>query len=439
MSSLPLSRESIPNEESTMITSLDDLKRARSAREGTLGKARAPSPPTLKNQGGDEAPPKPSIILSDPEQTDPPLNDHATEQHEVFSKDDYQYIDPLEKEPHSPDDHVVANETVTPPLDDPSLTTHPMRTDEAVKPFTTWSQHETQDDMVPPPLAESSPTSNQADTHTPFSADAHKFDTSDPILIAFFNPRGAVGSTSSTINVGGELLRYHKRVALVDMDLQMSALPSCLDVKLERTLAELVVEASNIQEGPITSALDYHESGLAILAQEGRINEIGQITPHRLPRFYEALSSNHDVIIADGLRNFSDHAVSVMDLAHKLVIMVTQDIPAVRSAYKALSIFERLGYDRDKVCVVLNRFSKKAEVPVELIEDTLDREIFHTLSNDFRFISKVISEGRLAREVNPKHTLVGEYESFALKLISRPDLLPQSRGLFGRLFSRRKR
>ena len=423
-----------------MITSLDDLERARNAREGTFGKARPPSPPPIAQiQSGDEALQKPSIILSDPEHMSPPLNDLPTERHEVFSKDDYQYLDPANEEPPSPEGQALVNEAVTPPLEDPSLTIQPTGADEMEKPFRTWSQQETQDDMLPSPMEEAPSPPSQAETYAPLFDDALKVDSSDPVLIAFFNPRGAVGSTSSAINVGGELLRYHKRVALVDMDLQMSALPSCLDVKLERTLAELVIEASNIQEGPITSALDYHESGLAILAQEGRINEIGQITPHRLPRFYEALSSNHDVIIADGLRNFSDHAVSVMDLAHKLVIMVTQDIPAVRSAYKALSIFERLGYDRNKVCIVLNRFSKKAEVPVELIEDTLDREIFHTLSNDFRFISKVISEGRLAREVNPKHTLVGEYESFALKLISRPDLLPQTRGVFGRLFSRRKR
>ena len=235
-------------------------------------------------------------------------------------------------------------------------------------------------------------------------------------MIAFFNPRGGVGNTSLVVNLGGALQRMGLRVALVDMDLQLAALPSSLEVKLERSLAELVMEAYQ-SEGPLRSALDQHHSGLTLIAQEERISEISMVTPDRLPRFFEALRESFDVVLVDGLRNFSDLAVSVMDEADVVTVALTQDIPAVRSARKALKLFSRLGYSGGKTRVVLNRFHKRAMIGDAVIEEHLGVLITERIPNDFPFVSRGLSEGELLHTFNPKHPVCLAVDRLAAQLI----------------------
>jgi pilus assembly protein CpaE len=257
-------------------------------------------------------------------------------------------------------------------------------------------------------------------------------------MVALFNPRGGVGCTSVALNLGGALQRQGRRVVIVDMDLQLATLPSSLQVKLERSLAELVMEASQT-EGPLQSALDQHHSGLTIIAQEERISEISMVTPDRLPRFFEALRAGFDVVLIDGLRNFSDLAVSVMDEADVVTMVLTQDIPAVRSARKALKLFQRLGYDNAKGRVVLNRFHKRAMISDAVIEDHLGVMLTSRLPNDFKFVSRALAEGELLHVLNPKHPFTLAIDELAAQLVGYELQVKRGGGLLNKLTSMIKR
>ena len=187
--------------------------------------------------------------------------------------------------------------------------------------------------------------------------------------------------------------------------------------------------------GPIRSAFDQHKSGVAVVAQEERISEISNVTPERLPRFFNALRQSFDVVLVDGLRSFSDIAVAVMDEADMVLLPVTQDIPAVRSARKVIKLFARLGYEGGKSRVVLNRFHKRAMVSEEVIEEHLRCVISERLPNDFRFVAQGLAEGELLHLINPKHPFCLAVDRLAAQLMGFPAPV-QKQGLLARLFGR---
>ena len=254
------------------------------------------------------------------------------------------------------------------------------------------------------------------------------------VMITGFNARGGVGSTSLLLSLAGALQCRGFKVVIVDMDLQLATLSSSLEVKLERSLAELVMEAQS-SAGPIRSAFDQHKSGVAVVAQEERISEISNVTPERLPRFFNALRQSFDVVLVDGLRSFSDIAVAVMDEADMVLLPVTQDIPAVRSARKVIKLFARLGYEGGKSRVVLNRFHKRAMVSEEVIEEHLRCVISERLPNDFRFVAQGLAEGELLHLINPKHPFCLAVDRLAAQLMGFPAPV-QKQGLLARLFGR---
>ncbi|MCA9537491.1 MAG: hypothetical protein KC620_01305 [Myxococcales bacterium] len=249
-------------------------------------------------------------------------------------------------------------------------------------------------------------------------------------MTVFFGAKGGVGATALAVNVGGLLARMGQPTVLVDMDLQLGTVPVFLDLRPERSLASLVEEAERLGEGPLQSPLDRHETGLRVVSQP-RIEELGAITIGRLPRFFDALALAHPQILVDGLRDFNDHAVATMDLAHQIVLVLTQDVPAVRAGSRALRLFRRLGYPTEKLTVVVNRFHKRAPVSLEAIGRALGLPVTARVHNDFPLIEQALNQGKLVGDLKPRAQPARDLDALARKVAGMPRA-PRT-GLLGRL------
>ncbi|MEE2644846.1 MAG: P-loop NTPase [Myxococcota bacterium] len=254
-------------------------------------------------------------------------------------------------------------------------------------------------------------------------------------MIVCFAPRGGVGATLSALNIAGILSTYGHETVVVDMDLQMGAIPRFLNLNLERSLAEILGEVTEEESGPIHSAIDRHRSGIGVIAQEERIGELGIVTPESLPRFFDAVASSAEYVIVDGVRNFSDHSVAVMDLAHQIVLVVTQDVASIRVAQKSMRLFRRLGYGSERFFLVVNRFSKRSALSVELIEQSLSLEVRAILSEDAELTEQAINEGVLLPEVNPKAKLCKDYLELTKQLVG-IETPEKKKGFLSRFFGR---
>lgn len=253
--------------------------------------------------------------------------------------------------------------------------------------------------------------------------------------IVFYAPKGGVGATSVAINVGGLLAQYGRSTVIIDMDLQLGAVPVSLNVKPERSVAELVVEAQQAGGGPIQSGLDRHPSGLCMIAQGDRIEELGTVSPESLPRFFDALGQTFEFIIVDGLRDFSDHAVATMDLAHTIVVCATQDVPSIRAAARSLRIFRRLGYGRERLKILINRYHRKAPVTLEAIHQALGQPVDAVVRNDFRLMEDALNQGVLVSELKPTGGLSRDIDGLT-RVLGGLKTDPKSGSLFARLFGR---
>jgi pilus assembly protein CpaE len=150
------------------------------------------------------------------------------------------------------------------------------------------------------------------------------------------------------------------------------------------------------------------------------------------------VKAQHELVVVDGVRSFSDQAVTAMDAADVIVLVITQDIPALRSARRVLSLFKRLGYQGSKVRLVVNRLQRKSFLTIEEIEDRLDHGVFMSVPNDFKFVSGLIESGILAREMNLKHPVTRAFDTLACRLLGFEELSGRG-GLFRGLFSGKKR
>lgn len=253
--------------------------------------------------------------------------------------------------------------------------------------------------------------------------------------LGLFGPKGGVGCTTLACNVGGALVRRGFEAAVVDMDLQLGAVPVSLNVVPARSVAEVMDEVVRAGRGPVTSGLDRHPSGLHLLAQGDRIEEIAQVSSDRLPRLFDALGRTFPYVLVDGLRDFSDLSVATLDLCNVIAVVVTQDVPAVRAAQRALVLFERLGYPADRIRVVLNRWQRKARVTVDAVQAALGRPVDAVVRNDFPTVERALDHGLLLHEAAPRSALTFDLEDLLPHLANLPARQPVGR--LARLFGRR--
>jgi len=94
-------------------------------------------------------------------------------------------------------------------------------------------------------------------------------------------------------------------------------------------------------------------------------------------------------------------------------LALTLDILAARAAQRALAIFGRLGYPRQKVRLVVNRWSKQPDLELRSIERYLGDRVTSFISDDYRTVVNSINLGQPLITSSASSTVVAELKRLA--------------------------
>jgi len=234
------------------------------------------------------------------------------------------------------------------------------------------------------------------------SRDAHP----EGSVITVFPSKGGVGATMIATNLAGALQRKGLRVCLVDLDLHLGDVVSFMDIAGSYSISDLLSNLARLDRDLLETSLTKHSSGVAVLAQSGgRMEESEHIAPADIGKLLGILRQHYDHVIVDGVRGFDEISLAALDASQVLLMVLTQDVPAVRNAQRCLELFGRLGYDQQKVKLILNRYQKASKITLEVVADTLKVPVAHTISNDFVSIIDAINRGVLLVEAAPRAKL----------------------------------
>ncbi|MEK7834039.1 MAG: hypothetical protein AAB401_23325, partial [Acidobacteriota bacterium] len=93
--------------------------------------------------------------------------------------------------------------------------------------------------------------------------------------------------------------------------------------------------------------------------------------------------------------------------------VLTLDILASRAAQRALTIFYRLGYSRQKVRLILNRWSKQSDLELRHVERFLGERIACFVSEDARAVIRSINLGQPLATTESATPIASEFKKLA--------------------------
>ena len=139
----------------------------------------------------------------------------------------------------------------------------------------------------------------------------------------------------------------------------------------------------------------------------------------------------YEFVILDTPGPFGEWGLSLAKLCDELLLVTTNELPAVHATQNALACLDPHGISRSKMKLVINRYNTDIGLSSQAIETALDLRVFQYLPSDFERVQKALLEGKPI----PAGTKVGRsIAELAEKLTGRTSA-PKKHSLFGGLFS----
>jgi pilus assembly protein CpaE len=256
-------------------------------------------------------------------------------------------------------------------------------------------------------------------------------------MIAVFSSKGGCGTSFIATNMAAAT---NASTVLVDLNLQAGDLPLFLGIEPKYSIADMVENRSRMDETLSASYITPHSTKLALLAAPREADSADEIEPEHVFEALERLREAYDYVVLDPQHTFDAITLAALDQADDIVLVLTLDIPSIRSAQRALEIFDRLGYPRKKVSIIVNRWSKQIDLDLQQVERFLKEKVTGFVTSDYQTAVTSINLGQPLVQSEPSSKIAVEIRRITGMITGAPTASaneqPQRRRIFGNLFKR---
>ncbi|TMG63993.1 MAG: response regulator [Chloroflexi bacterium] len=178
-------------------------------------------------------------------------------------------------------------------------------------------------------------------------------------VILFVHGKGGVGCTTLAVNAAVALAATTiYRVTLLDLNLEFGNAPMLMNLNSAHTLADLAENAhEQLDETTFASYLEQDRSGVRVLAGCDLPERAELVSVPAVQQAVDHLQKQSDYVVVDAPASFSQHVLSVLDVADAAVIVTAAHLPSLKATKQALEVLEKLSFPQERTVLVVNRTS----------------------------------------------------------------------------------
>ena len=234
-------------------------------------------------------------------------------------------------------------------------------------------------------------------------------------IISVFSNKGGIGKTSLASNLALELSKITKEnVALIDMNFQMGDITTFLDLKPSFNISYMLENIDKINETFLLSTLErYKNSSLYVLADPPYFKQADTIHPKQITKLFNTLKETFSYIIVDAEASFDGKNIAALDNSDMILLVSVANLPTLRNTQRCLELFDKLGYDKEKTKIVINRYMENDEIKEDDIEKVLSKQIYWKIPNNYFAIMSAINKGVPVSIINSSTNVAQSYKDLA--------------------------
>jgi pilus assembly protein CpaE len=219
-------------------------------------------------------------------------------------------------------------------------------------------------------------------------------------IIAVMPAKGACGATTIAFNLAYQWKRQGiKRILLADLDPLTGTLSFLLKVKSSYSFLDVLQRAHEL-DSDLWKAMVTTIGGVDILLAPDLMADGAQDLQDPSP-ILEYARHLYDVVILDADSVYGPWNLNQIRQANEVVLVTTNELPALQAAQRALSYLDTNRIGRWKVRLVVNRYLRDVGLSREVIGTALHTDVFDSLPSDYDAVQRALMEGKPIQSGTP--------------------------------------
>ena len=234
-------------------------------------------------------------------------------------------------------------------------------------------------------------------------------------IISVFSNKGGIGKTSLATNLALELSKVTKEnIALIDLNFQTGDITTFLDLKPSFNISYMLENIDKINETFLLSTLErYKRTSLYVLADPPYFKQAEDIKSVQISKLFNKLKDTFSYIVIDAEASFDSKNISALDNSDVILLVTVANLPALRNTQRCLELFDKLGYDREKTKIIVNRYMENDEIKDTDVEKVLSKDVYWKIPNNYFAIMSAINKGIPVSELNTSTNVAQSYRELA--------------------------
>ncbi|HEX2531969.1 MAG TPA: AAA family ATPase, partial [Burkholderiaceae bacterium] len=239
-------------------------------------------------------------------------------------------------------------------------------------------------------------------------------------ILAFVSCKGGSGATFLATNLGYQLAERHS-VLLIDLNLQFGdALSFMHDGMPNTTLFDVAREMHRLDASFLAANTTRITPNYSLLAAPNELSDAIGVKPEHIDAILKLAAAQYDFILLDVGRALDPLTMKALDHAYRIFPVLQASLPSLRNAKKLLASFDSLGYARDRVELLVNRFDKRGEIGLADMQRFLGPVKLRTVQNAYKEVSTSINQGNPLIEIARSNPVAKSLAELARSLDPRP-------------------
>lgn len=139
--------------------------------------------------------------------------------------------------------------------------------------------------------------------------------------------------------------------------------------------------------------IKHEASGIHILAAPQKPEYAEKVSAEQFSRVIHLLKQLYSYVVIDTSSALNDVTLTAIDESDAVVLVTTQEIPAIKNVSLCLDLLQSLGVTREHLVLTINRFDKRIAITPERVGKNLKQEVAAVIPLDEKIVINAVNRG----------------------------------------------